>query len=386
MKATRILLVAMPSIHFFRWVSHIDSERYKLYWYNILNMDYDNEYNQYFEKIYHTDKRRKVRYIKGEYFLNKNVPSLFKFLRPYLEITENEIVKNIIEEIRPEIFHSFEMQSCTYPIINCLIKKSKVKWIYSCWGSDLYYYQNYKVHRKLIKSALNRINYIHTDNLRDQKIARSLGFKGTFTEIIPGGGGYDITTFSNYFKPLNQRKYILVKGYEHTMGRAINIIKALALLREDGYHFEVVFFGAHPKVIGHLKLSNFDATYYKVKELKYTQVLKMMGNSFIYIGNSISDGLPNTLIEAFLMGTFPIQSNPGGATAELVEHQVNGSLIYDPENVDEIRSGIKWVLENRQQLEKQVINNHIFARKEYSFEKIQSKINNLYSNIFDQLN
>ena len=62
-----------------------------------------------------------------------------------------------------------------------------------------------------------------------------------------------------------------------------------------------------------------------------------MGKSLIYIGNSISDGMPNTLLESIIMGAFPIQSNPGGATGELIEHQKNGFLIRMPLNVNEIK-------------------------------------------------
>ena len=52
-----------------------------------------------------------------------------------------------------------------------------------------------------------------------------------------------------------------------------------------------------------------------------------MSKSFVYIGNSISDGMPNTMLEAMTMGAFPIQSNPGGVTEEIVENEVNGLLL-----------------------------------------------------------
>lgn len=381
MEKTRILLVGMPSSHFFRWVSNIYQNNYELYWYNIMNLPYGENYSSFFKKIYFTRKERKCRYLKGEYLLSKNAPQIYNLLRPYLEVTENEIVEEIIKEVQPDIIHNLEMQSCTYPIIQTLKKHPNRKRIYSCWGSDLFHFQNSPDHRRLIKKAFKNIDLIHTDNVRDQIIAENLGYKGKFTEVIPGGGGYDIDEVSKNFKPFLSRKFILVKGYEHTMGRAINIIKALALLRSSGYQFEVVIFGAHPKLISHIKVIKFDAIIYKVKEIEHTKVMELMGNSYIYIGNSISDGLPNTLIESFLMGAFPIQSNPGGATAELVEHQVNGTLINDPENVDEIRGVIQWVLENKENLEQQVMNNHIKAKQEYSIEKVQVKINSLYKKV-----
>lgn len=62
-----------------------------------------------------------------------------------------------------------------------------------------------------------------------------------------------------------------------------------------------------------------------------------MGQSIVYIGNNISDGIPNTVLEAMIMGAFPIQSNPGGATAEIIEEGNNGFLIHNPEDIEEIK-------------------------------------------------
>lgn len=66
-----------------------------------------------------------------------------------------------------------------------------------------------------------------------------------------------------------------------------------------------------------------------------------MGKSLIYIGNSDSDGMPNTMLEAIFMGAFPVQSNPGGVTAELIQHGVNGLLIEDCEDVGQMVFVIK---------------------------------------------
>jgi hypothetical protein len=42
------------------------------------------------------------------------------------------------------------------------------------------------------------------------------------------------------------------------------------------------------------------------------------GQSILHIGNSISDGMPNALLEAMGMGAFPIQSNPGKVSEEVI--------------------------------------------------------------------
>ncbi len=80
--------------------------------------------------------------------------------------------------------------------------------------------------------------------------------------------------------------------------------------------------------------------------LSHIELLKLMGKSLIYIGNSISDGMPNTLLEAIIMGAFPIQSNPGGATTEIIKDKINGLLIDKCEDLDEISQKIILALSN----------------------------------------
>ena len=43
--------------------------------------------------------------------------------------------------------------------------------------------------------------------------------------------------------------------------------------------------------------------------------------------------MSNTLLEAIVMGAFPIQLNPGGVTSEIIENGNNGLLIENPDSV-----------------------------------------------------
>ncbi len=73
-----------------------------------------------------------------------------------------------------------------------------------------------------------------------------------------------------------------------------------------------------------------------------------MGKSLIYIGNSNSDGIPNTLLEAICMDVFPIQSNPGRVTEEVIVNGENGLLINDCEDVNEIMGKMKQAIVNKE--------------------------------------
>jgi hypothetical protein len=335
----------MPSIHVIRWIENLKDTDYELYWFDILDRGKIDTLDSVYQ--FTNWKKRKKKHIKGEYFLSKKIPSLYNTILPFLEVTINEALQKIILEIQPEIIHSFEMQSCSYPILRTIKKFPNIKWIYSCWGSDLYYYQNFKDHALQIKAVLKRVDVLLTDCERDYVIAQELGFKNHFLGIIPGGAGFKINELEPYKLPISERKLILVKGYEHNFGRALNVIKALKDLQSIISGYEIIVFGAHESVKKYIQDNKLNFKVYDRHELSHLDILELMGKSLLYIGNSTSDGMPNTLLEAIVMGAFPMQSNPGGVTAEIIKHKLNGLLIENPEDINELKKLITYFLDNK---------------------------------------
>jgi glycosyltransferase involved in cell wall biosynthesis len=377
----KILLISMPSIHVTRWIENLKESEHELYWFDILGKGRLKT----FKKVHQITnwKYRKITYIKGEYWLKKNKPNFYDKIQPYLERTVNEQLEVILKDINPNIVHSFEMQSCSYPILKTMLKYPKIKWLYSCWGSDIYHYKNIKFYKNRIQKVLNRIDYLHTDCLRDLKLAQQFGFNGVFLGVIPGGGGYKLEEIKKFNTPLEHRKIILVKGYEHHFGRGLNVIKALKELKQEVLNYKIVIFGAHEVLINYMKQYNLPFKVFDRNGLTHNELLELMGKSNIYIGNSKSDGMPNTLLEAIVMNAFPIQSNPGGATAEIIENKLNGLLINNPEDIHEIKSLIKLALQFDKEcvFEKAAEINTNIANKRLDFKVNKQKIIELYRNI-----
>ncbi len=368
----------MPSIHSKRWIDNLVGTNHEIYWFDVLNrgkMEFNSNVNQIINW-----QKRKIPYVKGEHFLRKKLPKLYDFVSPLLQVTAVEKLEKIILEIKPDIIHSFEMQSCTYPIIKTMNKFPKIKWIYSCWGSDLYYYQNFKYHNSKIKTVLKRVDYLQTDCIRDIKIAKSLGFLGINLNVIPGGTGFDLKYAEKYRLPISERKIILVKGYQHKFGRAINVLTTLMDIKQQLQNYEVVVFGAHKMVIDFVKNNNLTFKVYDRNELNHNQVIELMGKSLIYIGNSISDGMPNTLLEAITMGVFPIQSNPGNVSAEIIENGKNGFLINDSNNNEEIKKHIINAIEDKTLLSNANKINILIAKERLDYHINREKIIDIYKN------
>jgi glycosyltransferase involved in cell wall biosynthesis len=367
----------MPSIHTIRWIDNLIDSNHELFWFDVMHkgkLDTNDKVLQF------TDwKKRKIRPIKGEYFLSRKAPFLYEKIRPFLEVTENEYLEKIINEIKPDVVHSFEMQSCSYQIRKTMEKHPDLKWIYSCWGNDLYYYKNFKEHRAAIKKVLKRVNFIHTDCQRDIEIAKSLGFKGKHLGVIPGGTGYKLDQLQKYKIPIGQRKIILVKGYEHIFGRGLTIIKALEEITEEIKDYEVIVFAAHPIVIEYVKQKKLPFITLDRHGLKHDKVLELMGKALVYIGNSISDGMSNTLLEAIVMGAFPIQSNPGNVSEEIINDKINGLIINNPESTLEIKNLILDALKDRQRLIMASEINSEIAKTRLDLETNRNKVLAIYN-------
>jgi len=375
----KILFVSMPSLHAVRWIENLSASGHELYWFDVL------EQGGLSTKISMQQitnwKKRKVPYIKGEYFLQRKFPVFYTTLHPFLEVTANEKLTQILNDIQPDLVHSFEMQSCSYPILETMQKFPHIKWLYSCWGSDLFYYQNQPQHVLKIKAVLSRINYLHTDCNRDLILAKNLGFKGKHTGVIPGGGGFHLEAFLPFIHSVSERKIILVKGYQHKFGRALPILKALMYLTDYLTDYKVIVFGSHKVVIDWVHENRLPFKVFPKDTISHEEILKIMGQSAIYIGNSLSDGIPNTLLEAIIMGAFPIQSNPGNVTAEIISDGKNGFLIENPDDEKVIANLILKVLQQREFLEKAFEINQKIAKERLDYMVNQQKIVALYHQI-----
>lgn len=345
----KILLVSMNSIHFRRWSDQLRDAGHEVFWFDILDQGYAPSMS-WMTQI--TGWKKGFLRKRGRSFLKNKLPKLYNALvHKYDNLVEDAFAK-ALQEIQPDLVHSFALYvSCT-PILS-VMNKNDVPWIYSSWGSDLFYYKNDPKFLKDIKAVLPRVNYMFVDCKRDHHIANKLGFNGSHLGVFPGGGGFDLELIENYKIPFENRNIIAVKGNHNRSGRALQVLKALEQLGEHIDHLEVIVFGATNSLI-----LDFETDQIKNLTIKgllnHDQILELFGESLIYIGNSNSDGMPNTLLEAICARVFPIQSNPGGATAEIIEHGKNGLLIEDCEDVLQIKEIIAKAINNTELLQQAV--------------------------------
>ncbi len=376
----KILMVSMVSIHFFRWTEQLRQSGHEVYWIDVYDGNTPNKNLEFVHQI--TGWRNRVRY-PGRYFLKKRHPRLHALLNTINQRMLKDIVEEKIEALQPDIVHSFVLQSGTLPLVNLMQKYPHISWVYSAWGNDLHFRQKNDKDLKGIQYTLPHINYMFADCSRDYFIAKQNGFQGTYLGTFPTGGGYELEKYTPFLSDWNTRRTILIKGYEGKLGRCNKVLEAISMLQKELSNFNIVVFGANTLVkaasetLGLSRWGNF--TIYE--HLTHNEVLHFMGKSKIYIGNSISDGMPNTLLEAILMEVFPIQSNPGGATEELLADGKNGLLLENPEDEKAIAKQIKRSLQDTHLLEQAVQHNTRHIKPYLEREYIKKQVLQAYKTI-----
>lgn len=374
----KILLVSMPSLHFYRWTEQLQDAGHQIYWFNITDS------GEFVPRVHWVEQRFgwKLKWnYPGRIFIKSKFPKIYRWLQKFNEYNTATAFEKYLLDVQPDVVHSFALYVSCSPILSVMKKYPKQKWVYSSWGSDLYYFQQFKSYLNDIQKVLPRVNYLFTDCKRDFLIAKKYGFDGEFLGVFPGGGGYDVEGIQSFQIPLEQRKTITIKGYQGRSGRAIQVLQAILQLKDIFAQFQIVVFGSDKEVIDYVNktdLKNWNNVQL-LSRVSQVQVLQLFGKSFIYIGNSNSDGMPNTLLEAILAGTFPIQSNPGGASAEVIKNQINGLLINDADNIEHIKNVLLQALKmSKSDYEKAIQYNRDYIIPKLDFEFCKKEILNQY--------
>ena len=376
----KILFVSIPNHHFFQWANQLKEAGHEVHWFDITDgAGFSSKINWI-----HQHNGWKLRWnFPGRYFIKRKFPSIYQFINRFNTHKTTTVFNNLVTTLQPDVIHCFEMNLSGIPIVSVLEQHASIPLIYSSWGSDLYDFKSFGLTENSVKQFLQRVNYLITDCKRDYQLALSYGFTNTFLGVFPGNGG--IAFHPAFILPTEERTIILVKGYEDGVGKALHVLEAI---QELGLfilqNYKIVVYSADQKVVDFIATSRFYESAEVFERNQYIPneaILEFMGKSVIHIGNSVSDGMPNSLLEAMGMGAFPIQTNPGGATEEVIEHGVNGYLITFPERKTEIAYLIKSALINLELRKKAQEYNVSLMNEHYNRAILQPKIVALYQNL-----
>jgi glycosyltransferase involved in cell wall biosynthesis len=268
------------------------------------------------------------------------VPLATRWFPGLLELDEDRRLADLVRRLQPDVIHSMEIQHGGYLTLRAkeLLGGSFPPWIVANWGSDIYFYQQLRAHRDNLKAVLAACDYYNCETARDVGLARDLGFRGTVFPVIPVAGGLDLDRCARLRRPgpTSKRRVILVKGYQNIFGRALTALRAIELCAGLLHNYRIVIYSAPAdmhawaEALAHSTGLSIEV----LGHLSHDTMLRWQGAARASIGLSISDGMSTSFLEALAMGSFPIQSNTGGAP-EWVRDGKTAFLVHpeDPESV-----------------------------------------------------
>jgi glycosyltransferase involved in cell wall biosynthesis len=290
-----------------------------------------------------------------------------------------------IRNIQPDIVHSLEIQHAGYLTLDAHAHLGNrfPTWVVTNWGSDIHLFGRLVEHADRIRAVLAACNYYSCECERDVRLGRDFGFQGAVLPVLPNAGGFDLrrmTSLRQGGSPC-ERKTIILKGYQHWAGRALTGVRAIGLAAASlkGYRVAVYLAGEDVRIAAELMSHATGIPVEFIAHCSHEEMLRWHGRSRVYIGLSISDGISTSLLEAMVMGAFPIQSNTGGAE-EWIRHGENG-FIVPPEDPEVVAAAIRQAVTDDALADRAAETNARIAQERLDERVIKPKVIEMYERI-----
>jgi glycosyltransferase involved in cell wall biosynthesis len=294
---------------------------------------------------------------------------------------------------RPDIVHAFRLP---FEGIAAALADFKIPLVLSTWGNDLTLFAaRSRAVGALTRRALSRASALHSDCMRDLRLAKEWGFDSDKPSIVlPGSGGVRAELFNQ-----QPEESPLVERYR--LDRAAPIIINPRGLRPYSVRHDVVF-QAIPRVlhewpdailVGVDMADSVQARQWVAKldiqdhvrllpKLSQHDLASLFRVSLISLSISEHDGTPNTLLEAMACGTLPVAGDIE-SIREWISHGENG-LLCNPGNVDSVAGAVIMALGDEGLRRRARDINAALIRERASYEACMPRAEQFYHGIVAQ--
>jgi glycosyltransferase involved in cell wall biosynthesis len=256
-------------------------------------------------------------------------------------------------------------------------------WIVTNWGSDIYLFGRLAAHVEKIRGVLENCDYYSCECHRDIHLAKQMGLKGEVLSVLPNTGGFDLQRVAQFRQlgPTSGRKLILLKGYQHFAGRALVGLRAISLCANELREYEVAIYCPNPdvKIAAELVSRANGIPIHIVPPCSHDEMLRLYGRARIYIGLSISDAISTSLLEAIVMGAFPIQSCTSCADEWIVDGEMG--FIVPPEDPEPIAAAIRRAVSDDALVDRAAELNAALARERIDQKIIRPQVIAMYEKV-----
>lgn len=255
-------------------------------------------------------------------------------------IWQSITARYFLKRFKPDVLLAFRTQNEGY--IAALARTSPLALF--VWGQDFVNYaENYSIHKWLTRWTLKRVDSLLADCHRDIKLAKEMGYaKDKPTHVMPGNGGVDLSIFPSGKTSNNRERLIVYPRGFNSYVRLDNLLEAFKKLYSDTQYKDIkVILLIQPlqikrvqaMVIAHgLPLENVVVTRF----LSKADWSKLLQETLLIVSPSITDGTPNSMLEAMACGAIPVMGRLE-SIEEWIDDGQNG-ILFDSEKPEEIES------------------------------------------------
>ncbi len=297
--------------------------------------------------------------VQNKWFISNVIKSIFiKFAFPLWSIWNLLKIANLpfqtiqskklLNIIKPDLTIAFRTQNEGY--ILALAGLHPV--VLFTQGSDFIYMANrHLLHAYLTRIAVQRMDALMADCYRDIKLAKHYGLPLDMpTQVLPGNGGVDLSKFKPGIAAEQRKRWVVYpRGYVPYMKLDTFLASIKVLQKLSEYHDVQYTLLASASVVSVMQemVSKYGLDMDKIDVQTYLpedQLVNLLQQAAVIVSPSLTDGTPNTMLEAMACGAFPIMSDLE-SIREWIHHGDNG-FVFDPNNVEQLTHCLKLALDN----------------------------------------
>ncbi len=235
-------------------------------------------------------------------------------------------LRDEINHMKPDLVHAMRIP---YEGMIAALADPLCPLLISVWGNDLTLHTsaNRKM-QELTRQTLGRANALHTDCLRDQRLAIQWGFSSDRPAcVLPGGGGVqrslfhprlDITPHPFVVNPRGLRAYVR----NDTFFGAIPIVRR----QMPEVRFLCPAMKGEVEAERWLQRERVADAVELLPRMSRPEMAALFQNAAVTVSITEHDGTPNTLLEAMACGSFPVAGDLE-SLREWITPGVNGDLV-----------------------------------------------------------
>lgn len=302
--------------------------------------------------------------------------------------SESQRLARVIDKLQPDLVHSIELQHAgylTYRAREHLVNRARKfpQWLVTNWGSDIYFFRHLADHATRIRQVLKTCDHYDCESIRDQTLAREMGFQGICHPVTPNAGGFHLDSLRMLRQPgrTSKRRVILIKGYQNWAGRAMIALHAVELASDalQGYQVRVYSAADDVALVAEHLQGRTGLPVQVVPKVPHDEMMAEHGAARISIGISASDGVSTSFLEAMVMGAYPIQSDTATAD-EWITNGKTGSIV-DPHNPQVIADAIRHAAINDQLVDQAALINDKIVTERLDYRFVKSQAISMYETI-----